>query len=162
MKDKIRLIYNKIENRIDEICDDGFVLKENQQEYETLTDLEDFIDSLPEQPISEDLEEEVERCWKEMFPIGWSDSTLLTLTHEQHKALTSHFAEWQKDKMKETLQTEYEKGRFDMREEMMKDACDTKITTDCNSIFPIIKYQLPLTYDCKIGDKVKLIIIKEE
>jgi hypothetical protein len=49
-----------------------------------------------------------------------------------------------------------------MIEEMMKDACDTKITTDKGSIFPIIKYQLPLTYDCKIGDKVKLIIIKEE
>ena len=41
---------------------------------------------------------------------------------------------------------------------------DSKITTDGNYIFPfpIIKYQLPLTYDCKIGDKVKLIIIKED
>ena len=99
MKDKIRLIYNKIENRIDEICDDGFVLKENQQEYETLTDLEDFIDSLPEEPkciynrtlderkkfckycsaacavrieeepASEDLIEEIDKIWKTCNPI---------------------------------------------------------------------------------------------
>lgn len=33
-------------------------------------------------------------------------------------------AEWQKQQMKEILQTEYEKGRFDMREEMMKDAVE--------------------------------------
>lgn len=56
MADKVQLIYNEIERRIDESCDDGFVLKENQKEYETLTDLEDFIDSLPEEH-SEDLEE---------------------------------------------------------------------------------------------------------
>lgn len=75
-------------------------------------------------------------------------------------SILSKLNEWQKQQMKEALQTEYEKGRFDMIEEMMKDACDTKITTDKGSIFPIIKYQLPLTYDCKIGDKVKIIVIR--
>lgn len=156
MKDKIRLIYNKIENRIDEICDDGFVLKENQQEYETLTDLEDFIDSFLKEPVNEDLEEEIERCWKEMFPIGWSDSTLLTLTYEQHKAFARHFAEWQKNKMKEALQTEYEKGRFDMRDEMMKDAVECTWGSQATSAF-MSDYP-----NIDIGDKVKIIIIKEE
>lgn len=150
MKDKIRLIYNKIENRIDEICDDGFVLKENQQEYETLTDLEDFIDSFPKEPANEDLEEEIERCWKEMFPIGWSDYTLLTLTYEQHKAFANHFAEWQK------LQ-------------MMKDAVEGEVIYQIGSsiIAPTdIKYKVMsdrvYISNVKLGDKVKIIIVKED
>ena len=82
--------------------------------------------------FSEDLEEEINRV-DDWYPVE--------LKYIQ--AIAHHFAEWQKQKM-------------------MKDACDTKITTDKGSIFPIIKYQLPLTYDCKIGDKVKIIIVKED
>lgn len=36
--------------------------------------------------------------------------------------------------MKETLQTEYEKGLFDMREEMMKDAVELHIIESFNPI----------------------------
>jgi len=112
-----------------------------------------------EEPETEDLEEEINRV-DDWYPVE--------LKYIQ--AIAHHFAEWQKQKDKQLIgatqkisfQHGYDEGRFDMREEMLKDACDTKITTDKNSIFPIIKYQLPLTYDCKIGDKVKIIIIKPE
>lgn len=129
---------------------------------ELLDRLFQFINSLPEEPANEDLEEEIERCWKEMFPIGWSDSTLLTLTYEQHKAFARHFAEWQKNKMKEALQTEYEKGRFDMREEMMKDAVEAEVMYPASSSTLQIRYKLPKNTKLKYGDKVKIIICKTE
>jgi Cu/Ag efflux protein CusF len=63
--------------------------------------------------------------------------------------------------MKEALQTEYEKGRFDMREEMMKDAVDaTILDVDAQTIeFGLWPEKL---LGIKEGDKVKIIIVKEE
>ena len=63
--------------------------------------------------------------------------------------------------MKETLQTEYEKGRFDMGEEMMKDAVDaTILDVDAQTIeFSLWPEKL---LDIKGGDKVKIIITKKE
>ena len=111
---------------------------------ELLKDLE-----INKEPASEDLEEEIERCWKEMFPIGWSDYTLLTLTYEQHKAFAHHFAEWQK-------------------QQMMKDAIEC-IVHQCEvmgiKLDGVEILSDGLILDEKIfkdGDKVKIIIIKEE
>jgi hypothetical protein len=77
--------------------------------------------------------------------------------------------EWQKHQMKETLQTEYEKGRFDMREEMMKDAVEGEVVYKIGSsiIAPTdIRYKVmsDRVYipNVKLGDKVKIIIVKEE
>ena len=79
--------------------------------------------------------------------------------------IARHFAEWQKQQMKETLQTEYEKGLFDMREEMMKDAVEGEI----GDIMPLIEVGEMNNYlnyvkahKLKIGDKVKIIIVKEK
>ena len=70
--------------------------------------------------------------------------------------------------MKDVLQIEYEKGRHDMREEMMKDAIDCSIIMHPNDRFAnysISAYVPPLhpvsTY-LSNGDKVKIIIIKED
>lgn len=70
-------------------------------------------------------------------------------------------AETFKEEMKETLQTEYEKGRFDMGEEMMKDAVDaTILDVDAQTIeFSLWPEKL---LDIKGGDKVKIIITKKE
>jgi hypothetical protein len=66
--------------------------------------------------------------------------------------------------MKETLQTEYEKGRFDMREEMMKDAVETTIVNDWqygkdpdHAIIPAIHQRIE---GFNVGDKVKIIILE--
>ena len=78
-------------------------------------------------------------------------------------------ADWQKQKNFEelfksdmTLFKEcYEKGRLDMREEMMKDAVDaTILDVDARTIeFGLWPENL---LDIKEGDKVKIIIVKEE
>ena len=160
MSDKVQLIYNKIENRIDEICDDGFVLKENQQEYETLTDLEDFIDSLPEESVSEDLEE---HYTKEFLPKEWFAKPGHRTISEFNLFTAQYFAKWQHGKdFDDLLQSEmkfpkefYEKGRFDMRDEMMKDAVGGEYWNGS-----IYLDDRPTEY--KDGDKMKIIIIKEE
>lgn len=71
-------------------------------------------------------------------------------------------AKWYENKMKETLQTEYEKGRFDMREEMMKDAVDAEVMYPASSSTLQIRYKLPKNTKLKYGDRVKIIIIKPE
>ena len=151
-----------------------------------LDDILHFIDSLPEETASEDLEEEVSQYIKENKCYETDDvETDIIAQYLIEKAFKAG-AEWQKEKhnkqfgflnLKDCKDAYIEwKSTQDtpsaalawmracewQKQQMMKDACDTKITTDKGSIFPIIKYQLPLTYDCKIGDKVKIIIIKEE
>jgi hypothetical protein len=143
MSDKVQLIYNKIENRIDEICDDGFVLKENQQEYETLTDLEDFIDFLPEESVSEDLEE---HYTKEFLPKEWFAKPGHRTISEFNLFTAQYFAKCQKN-------------------QMMKDAVKANVFVDYNRNFGYgtIAADVDLDeYKLKEGDKVKIIIIKEE
>lgn len=162
MSDK-ELIKQEVERRINDLK--GYVLQKGSDQrwvtaIDQLTWIKAFIDSLPEEPASEDLEEEYNNYFKK------HEMDIVLNPYTNCKDIARHFAEWQKKKDQETIELAEDHamlaGMNKMKEEMMKDAADSKITTDGNSIFPIIKYQLPLTYDCKIGDKVKLIIIKEE
>ena len=125
-----------------------------------LTELLQFIDSLSEESgcevnfttKSEDLKEEIER-WikKKHFIFTEIDEIIET---------ASHFAEWQKQNIKEALQTEYEKGRFDMQQEMMKDAVECIVEDWCGDSPEIT---IPLNpQDFKAGNKVKIIICKTE
>lgn len=125
-----------------------------------------FIDSLPEESgceanfttKSEDLD----------FLVISLEETIGTSPHSR-EVIKEHLqkaAEWQKQKMKEALQTEYEKGRFDMREDMMKDAVETTIVNDWqygkdpdHAIIPAIHQRIE---GCGVGDKVKIIIVKTE
>jgi len=79
-----------------------------------------FIDSLQEEHASEDLEEAA-RKWEDKVYIenGWQDEC--GTPHAPFSEIGNAFmagAEWQKQQMKEALQTEYEKGRFDMMDEI--------------------------------------------
>ena len=104
---------------------------------------------------SKDLEEEIENFFSD-----W----LIDLGEKKiYSQIARHFAEWQHGKdFDDLLQSEmkfpkeyYEKGRFDMREEMMKDAVEcvfgSYLTTGLEKYFP----------NFKIGDKVKIIVTKE-
>lgn len=76
--------------------------------------------------------------------------------HERSRADFKAGAEWQKEKMNLYLQTEYEKGLFDMRQAMMKNAVDCVFGSRATSAFVD---DFP---NIGIGDKVKIIIIKED
>lgn len=156
MTDKVQLIKKEIEKRLsllwDLIPEGEKVLKDdftkddanNLGKYTELESLLKLIDSLQDEPASEDLEEAASKYVREDF-------------HERSRADFKAGAKWQKQQMKEVLQTEYEKGRFDMREEMMKHAVEAKVDLDldCN-------IKLDCEYEFHVGDKVKIIIIKED
>lgn len=135
-----------------------------------------FIDSLPEEPASEDLEEEIERFLDEDENIPSYSKTARhfaewgrnhfnftpemvseDLEEEAKKFYTeiecyppslqqysNHIekafkagAKWQKQQIKETLQTEYEKGRFDMKEEFMKTILQKRIEKAKQKEYPL-------------------------
>lgn len=188
MTDK-ELIKQEIERRIAE----GSSKNDISEGALALESLLDFIDNLQEESgceadcttIDEDLEAEIQRYFSEE---KWIEKPIAEIA--------IHFANWQHGKdfddllqsemkfpkeyyergkadamkeMKEALQTEYEKGRFDMREEMMKDAVDGEVVYQIGSaeIAPTdIRYKImsDRVYipNVKLGDKVKIIIIKEE
>lgn len=67
------------------------------------------------------------------------------------------------EQMKETLQTEYEKGRFDMMEEMMKALIGGEIVKDIHNQLSVKSEPLNDAFrDSKFGEKVRIIIVKEE
>ena len=97
-----------------------------------------FIDSLPEEPVSEGIENELERFayslphsatgfWpKDIDAKSVEARTKYGVHHdwsyEQVMNIARHFTEWQKHQMKGTLQTEYEKGRFDTMQDFLEKA----------------------------------------
>lgn len=163
MTDK-ELIKQEIERRkslADKQKNNGYFFARSDAYMELLN----FIDSIPEESgcevnfttKNEDLEEalfgEFKKIDHECFEKG-------IVGFEREKLIARHFAEWQKQQMKEALQTEYEKGRFDMKEEMMKDAIECIVEDWCGNSPEIT---IPLnSQDFKNGDRVKIIIIKPE
>ena len=131
-------------------------------------------------PKSDDLEEEIEKIWTNCattwVPSVSGESSLLeenghyelNLSKSDFKNIAHHFAEWQKDKMNLLLQTEYEKGLFDMREAMMKDALDgcvsliVKSDTDSRNLFISTPQLYKELRKYENGTKLKIIIVKED
>ncbi|MBP5723803.1 MAG: hypothetical protein J6X18_09575 [Bacteroidales bacterium] len=153
MADKVQLIKQEIERRIsnlEQIGDREEIEIHFPEQFNFIKMYErllQFIDSLPEER-NEDLEEELHSWMKENCDNNGFFNQL---------ELAHHFAEWQKRHMKEALQTEYEKGRFDMREELMEDAVDAKVYLDLDG-----NIKLDCEYEFHVGDKVKIIILKTE
>lgn len=132
-----------------------------------LLEIEKFIDSLPEEPAIEDLERTADGFYNNcnIPKSSWWDEGVLHKMSESKETFIAG-AEWQNNQMKETLQTEYEKGRYDTRKEMMKDAVETTIVNDWqygkdpdHVVIPAIHQRIE---GFGVGDRVKIIIIKEE
>ena len=214
MTDKVQLIREEIERQIEK----GKVKCQQSQEnndYESFVAWSEhvatcgkllvFINSLPEEPASEDLDTEIAIMWSKSCHLNKErDKRIATLTSIAFTEIARHFAEWQKQQdeklfkadswnyieenypninqeeklrlydisiksrlaganaikqqLKEAFQTEYEKGRFDMREEMMKDAVEGISCTYSNKSGTFLHIKQGI--DTKDGDKVKIIIVK--
>ena len=108
---------------------------------------------LTEEPVSEDLEEEIEQyCLRHGYINSFKDCGYTF--NEQVGDIARHFANWQK-------------------QQMMKDAVDGNITSagsENNYNVAAFRFDeihtftvlLPVDENAKYGDKVKLIIIKED
>lgn len=126
---------------------------------EMANDLLAFMNSLPNEPVSEDLEKEMNK----MFPIlGHTASTKLGFYD-----VARHFANWQKQKDEENTKSMYKVGinlgKEQMRQQIMKDAVEVPIEEAVP--FGSCKWKLcaKLWLDKGVkGNKVKLVIIKDE
>ena len=130
---------------------------------EALDYIESYINTLQEDQ-SDDLEEAAQE-YSFNIPTQLEADIIWKCETEQH---FKDGAEWQKQQMKEALQTEYEKGRFDMREEMIKDAVEavkyeigSAEIPQCDRRYQVLSDQTPIA-NAKLGDKVKIIICKTE
>lgn len=163
--DTAREVFGKLLSFIDSLEEPtDETIKENYNErYKRIAQTEQFKKSYcdkslgKEEPASEDLTH-----------AAWHYANNLHMKRQiqlfEEKDVAADFiagAEWQKNQMLAALQTAYEKGLFDMREEMMKDAIDaTILDIDAQTIeFGLWPEKL---LDMKESDKVKIIIIKEE
>lgn len=118
-----------------------------------------FIDSLPEEPASEDLEE---------FAIDtWNNYIGLDLMHvDEAVAFANKIAEWQKQKDQETIELAEDHamlaGMMKEREEMMKDAVNAIFIQDYAYKTPILYGNLKDKMNIVSGQTIKLCQIKEK
>lgn len=113
-----------------------------------------------EEPINEDLLDEIHNRWEDDPHTKWPKCP-----YKDFKNIAFHFANWQKERDADLGSPayergyhdgrEYEKGKADKKKEMLKDAVEIEYwdgSLFCNELRE--KY--------KDGDKVKIIIIKED
>lgn len=203
MSDKVQLIKQEIEKRIESINSCPFKTVElgsekfDEGELYAYKQILQFIDSIPEEsdcekkdyrerykrivqteqfkraycdkslgkeePESDDLKEELDNFLKDpVFGKLINRNAGLVLAH--------HFAEWQKQKDQETIELAEDHamlaGMMKEREEMMKNAVDATIVNDWqygkdpdHAVIPAIHQRIN---GFNVGDKVKVIIIKEK
>ena len=197
-------------DKIQTIKDEIFRLKHNTpnaydlSRFMLLEEIESFINSLPEEPASEDLEEAMELSVNEEPLLEFFATGQPTICAYGKDSLRNQFeagAEWQKQKdyktyahvplkdihdawyelknnkpdienspaicfcrganwrenqMKESLQTEYEKGLFDMQQEMMKGAVEGEYWIG------EIHLDTPIIQGYNDGDRIKFVPIKDK
>ena len=155
MPDKVQLIKQEIERRFNDNMKASEQYTEKSKSHALFTsaakedyDLLAFIDSLSEEHVSENLEEEFYRFIDKEEGIPKMCNTRECMVWGVN--IACHFAEWG-------------------RKQMMKDAVDGQVVYQIGSaeIAPIdIRYKVvsDRVYipNVKLGDKVKIIILKEE
>ena len=136
----------------------------------------DYINSQPEEKPSENLKEEVKRYYSDNFTYISSDQpTLSILTN-----VARHFAEWQKEQMMDEWLKDRDgcfwdgvsEGKKAMKEQMMKEAVEGYVTFNCDAqeeglpCATVIANEKPMEFyenlGFKLGDKVRIIIVKED
>lgn len=150
---------------------DGFVTSVGQGRVEAFNDILQFIDSLPEEHASEDLEKEIGKYTTNHLLKKRNHSTgVYHLTQKDCDDIARHFAEWQKKKDQETIELAEDHamlaGMNKIKEEMMKDAVETIIVNDWqygkdpdHAVIPAIHQRID---GFNVGDKVRIIIVKTE
>ena len=162
MSEKIQKIRQEIERlkTKNEIVLDKEYTQENKWHkigaYDTCFQLSNFIDSLPEEPASEDLEEEIDNYIKDNFfgsgSMGFfSNRTKQELNSIDVANIARHFAEWGRN-------------HFEDKSEMVSE--ETTIVNDWQygkdpdyAIIPAIHQRID---GFNVGDIVKIIIVKED
>lgn len=126
-----------------------------------------YIDSLQKEPVSEDLEKEIDKFFKD-----WGTDEInggqygINLDVRELKDIARHFVQWQKEQDQSTIELAEDHamlaGMEKMKEEMMAKAVDGGCFSYKNGFVHISCDVDERITNIKFGDKVKLIIIKED
>lgn len=128
-----------------------------------------YINSLQEEPVSEDIEKEIDHAHKLFYEeVGWdSDEGARAYVADW---FAYYFAKWQKEQDQSTIELAEDHailaGMEKMKEQMMKDATEATVHIEAGN-YPYIPQIELYDYDkdvplAKEGDKYKVILIKEE
>ena len=135
---------------------------------EVLKQILDYIDSLQEEPVSEDFEKALANEWKGYIDRGAATVDALE-DNTQELTFAKGFyrgAKWQKEKEYTCYEEAFEDGASWKKEEMMANAIETTVHIDAGG-YPYIPQIELYDYDkdvplAKEGDKYKVILIKED
>lgn len=163
MTDKVQKIREEIEivvnRRLNLLNGDYFDLNKEADGF--INEIMDIIDSSQEEPVSKDLEKELSAYVNSKeYTNSIGTSGLLLIAR--------HFANWQKQQDQENIELAEDHailaGMEKMKEQMMAKAIDAEVLENYDG--KVIKYDETILdeklSDCKVFDKVKVIIIKED
>ena len=182
MADKAQKIKEQANTDISELRmaqEQGIITEFGMGKLEALEEMVDFIDSLQEEPVSEDLEEAAKRYATEGDEISG-----LHIIDEEVEAFKAG-ANWQKQQFEKdytnlcngiatakglAVTMAYDKGMADAREQMMKDAYDAYVSYIRDNSEAVVYLKntsitMPSHFpkkDLEEGDKLKIVIIKED
>ena len=127
------------------------------------------IEKMPNEPANDDFEKEVyEHLWKGRM--GADVSKPIYFSYDELLEVARHFAAWQKQKDADAINENallysarlegIDIGKAEMKQQLMKDAIETSVCAMLDGIhIDILPNQLK---GYRFGDKVKVIIIKED
>ena len=132
-----------------------------------------IIDSLQNEQPDVNLEKEIDACWQNWLSPSNQKEVEGVLPKTEFAMYARHFAEWQSKQDKETIELAedhaYLAGAVNEREKMMKEAIHYVVQDDLDSHGA--SYNIPFirlgTIALKpkgigVGDKVRIIIVKED
>ena len=158
MTDKVQKIREEVEmvvsRRLNLLNGDYFDLNKEVDGF--TNEIMDIVDSLQEEPVSEELEEAARSYSNNLDNICGSIG-------EQTKNAFKNGAKWQKAKDQEIIETAihhaYHNGRLEMKEQMMAKAIDAHCFGFQGAA--LFSFRLPAS-NYLVGSKVKVIVIKED
>lgn len=131
-----------------------------------------FIDSMQEEPVSEDLEEELDSYIKDNFTIDKEQLDRFGLDEKDYMysmdksdmlAMVRHFTELQHKKdvviTEDLIATSFANGMADMKQQMMAKAIDARCFGFQGAA--LFSFRLPAD-NYLVGSEVKVIVINEE
>lgn len=131
--------------------------------YNALDRIKSFLDTL-EEPVSEDLEEVAEE-YADYNSRRWQEDGDIYYDHSKIKDAFKAGAEWQSKKEQDIIETAEDHAFFAganwQKEQMMKGAVEGEVVKDISNKLAVTAKNINLE-GFKFGDKVRIIIVKEE
>ena len=132
-----------------------------------------------EQPVCEDVEKELERFLVENVDVCVDDDTDkvrifdvdtgkgdIDITYTDLKAIARHFAQWQKEKDAQEIIDAHRDGVLagakSMKEQIMKEAVEGEVINDGGEYQLIVPALRTILHKMDEGDRVRIIIVKED